>query len=137
MQILSLFEAKTHLSRVVASLVNGSEDQVIIVRHCKPVARVTPLHKADVSKRVGLARGRFKVPDNIDKANPAIAALFGVKGVRKRDFWWTSKSHSGHWWTVQTDPFDRILVAQTIAEPLRLLTHDRLLPQYGDSVLFV
>ena len=35
------------------------------------------------------------------------------------------------------DPFDRMLVAQSIAEPLRLLTHDRLLPQYGDSVQYV
>ena len=32
---------------------------------------------------------------------------------------------------------ERELVAQAIAEPLRLLTHDRLLPQYGDSVQYV
>lgn len=36
-----------------------------------------------------------------------------------------------------SDPFDRILVAQAITEPLRLLTHDRLLLQYGDMVQFV
>ena len=35
------------------------------------------------------------------------------------------------------DPFDRILVAQAMTVPLRLLTHDRVLPQYGDSVHFV
>lgn len=35
-----------------------------------------------------------------------------------------------------SDPFDRILVAQAIAEPLRLLTHDRLLTRYGDAVQF-
>ena len=35
------------------------------------------------------------------------------------------------------DPFDRILVAQAVTEPLRLLTHDRLLPRYGNSVQFV
>lgn len=32
------------------------------------------------------------------------------------------------------DPFDRILVAQSIVEPLRLLTHDRQLLLYGASV---
>ena len=35
------------------------------------------------------------------------------------------------------DPFDRILVAQAKSEPMHLLTHDRLLPQYGDGILFV
>lgn len=35
------------------------------------------------------------------------------------------------------DPFDRILVAQAYSEPLRLLTHDRQLPAYGEWVEFV
>jgi len=35
------------------------------------------------------------------------------------------------------DPFDRILVAQAISEPLRLLTHDQALLPYGDCVEFV
>ena len=35
------------------------------------------------------------------------------------------------------DPFDRILVAQAITEPLRLLTHDRKLSAYGDAVILV
>ncbi len=35
------------------------------------------------------------------------------------------------------DPFDRMLVAQALYEPLRLLTHDRQLLAYGESVEFV
>ncbi len=35
------------------------------------------------------------------------------------------------------DPFDRMLVAQAIAEPLRLLTADRALAVYGDAVMVV
>ena len=35
------------------------------------------------------------------------------------------------------DPFDRLLVAQSIMEPLRLLTHDRILCRYGNTVQFV
>jgi len=34
-----------------------------------------------------------------------------------------------------TDPFDRLLVAQALAEPLRLLTADAALAQYGDIVV--
>lgn len=35
------------------------------------------------------------------------------------------------------DPFDRILVAQALYEPLRLLTHDRQILSYGNRVEFV
>ena len=34
-----------------------------------------------------------------------------------------------------TDPFDRLLVAQALAEPLKLLTADAALVQYGDIVV--
>jgi PIN domain nuclease of toxin-antitoxin system len=35
------------------------------------------------------------------------------------------------------DPFDRILVAQAQHEPMKLLTHDRQLIAYGQSIEFV
>lgn len=35
------------------------------------------------------------------------------------------------------DPFDRIIVAQAVAESMRLLTHDSVLTQYGDAVMWV
>jgi len=35
------------------------------------------------------------------------------------------------------DPFDRMLVAQATAEPLRLLTHDPLVLRYGDMAIAV
>ncbi len=39
--------------------------------------------------------------------------------------------------TLHNDPFDRMLVAQALSEPMRLVTHDRILVQYSDSVIFV
>lgn len=36
-----------------------------------------------------------------------------------------------------SDPFDRILVAQAVSEPMRLLTHDSKLPAYGDCIEYV
>lgn len=35
------------------------------------------------------------------------------------------------------DPFDRLLVAQALAEPLRLITHDATLKLYSDSIILV
>lgn len=35
------------------------------------------------------------------------------------------------------DPFDRLLVAQALVEPLRLMTHDQQMARYSDSILLV
>jgi PIN domain nuclease of toxin-antitoxin system len=35
------------------------------------------------------------------------------------------------------DPFDRLIIAQSRIEPMYLLTHDRQLAAYGDTVLIV
>jgi PIN domain nuclease of toxin-antitoxin system len=35
------------------------------------------------------------------------------------------------------DPFDRLLVAQAVTEPLRLITHDRQVAKYSDTIVLV
>ena len=35
------------------------------------------------------------------------------------------------------DPFDRILVAQALTEPMRLLTHDPMVARYSDTIIKV
>lgn len=35
------------------------------------------------------------------------------------------------------DPFDRMLVAQAMSEPMRLLTHDAQVARYSDAILLV
>jgi PIN domain nuclease of toxin-antitoxin system len=35
------------------------------------------------------------------------------------------------------DPFDRMLVAQALAEPMRLVTHDPAVARYSDTVILV
>ena len=35
------------------------------------------------------------------------------------------------------DPFDRILIAQALTEPLRLMTHDETVARYSDTVIRV
>ena len=35
------------------------------------------------------------------------------------------------------DPFDRLLVAQALVEPMRLLTHDVMVAKYSDAIVFV
>jgi prevent-host-death family protein len=75
MQTISLFDAKTHLSRLIEQIASGAEDEIVISRNGKPVARVLPI-QGDVSARIGLARGEFEVPDDIDADNAEVARLF-------------------------------------------------------------
>jgi PIN domain nuclease of toxin-antitoxin system len=35
------------------------------------------------------------------------------------------------------DPFDRLLVAQALIEPMRLMTHDGLVAHYSDTIILV
>ena len=35
------------------------------------------------------------------------------------------------------DPFDRILIAQALSEPLRLMTHDQTVARYSDTIIRV
>lgn len=39
--------------------------------------------------------------------------------------------------SLHRDPFDRILVAQALVEPLRLMTHDPMVKAYSDAVILV
>lgn len=76
MHTVSIFNAKTHLSRLVDELLAGKEDAIVVSRHGKPVVRIVPFKGAETGRRIGIAKGRFKAPDNIDVPNAAIAALF-------------------------------------------------------------
>lgn len=38
---------------------------------------------------------------------------------------------------IHADPFDRMLIAQALTEPLRLLTHDRKLANYSDTIILI
>ena len=42
----------------------------------KEVARITLIPQVDVSKRIGLAKGLFTVPDDINEMDDEIAEMF-------------------------------------------------------------
>jgi len=79
MSTISLYDAKAHLSRLVDEVITGKRDHVVISRHGKPVVRLEPIRPVDASRRIGLAKGRFVVPANIDRSNAAVARLFNGK----------------------------------------------------------
>ena len=63
----NMFEAKTNLSKIAKMLEEGKEDYVIIARNGKPLLRIVLEKESDVSKRIGLAKGSFTIPDDFDE----------------------------------------------------------------------
>jgi prevent-host-death family protein len=61
MPTVNMLEAKTKLSKLVEAVESGAEAEIILARNGKPVARIVPLATptVDVSKRLGIAEGRF------------------------------------------------------------------------------
>ncbi len=77
MTIVNMLEAKSNLSRLVESLESGAEQEIIIARNGKPAARLVPIGKATpVSKRIGVAKGKFVTPAPDPELDAEIAALF-------------------------------------------------------------
>ena len=71
-----MFDAKTKLSRLVEAVETGKEAEVVIARHGKPVARLVPLAGPAPGPRIGVAKGAFEVPNDIDALNEEVARLF-------------------------------------------------------------
>jgi antitoxin (DNA-binding transcriptional repressor) of toxin-antitoxin stability system len=82
--VVNMLDAKTNLSKLVDSLERGQEEEFVIARNGRPAARLVPLNQgssqqsaAQISaRRIGIAKGRFEVPDDIDADNDRILHLF-------------------------------------------------------------
>jgi len=75
MQTVNIHEAKTHLSRLLESVVAGEE--IIIAKAGHPVARLAPLRAFDKPRQPGALAGRLKMADDFDAPLPeSIASAF-------------------------------------------------------------
>jgi antitoxin (DNA-binding transcriptional repressor) of toxin-antitoxin stability system len=79
MRTVNMLEAKSSLSRLVEALEQGEEHEIIIARNGRPAAKLVPMRtgaEGAALKRIGVAKGIFQVPENIDSYNDEIASLF-------------------------------------------------------------
>lgn len=80
MEAVNMHEAKSRLSALVEAVESGREAEVVIARNGKPAARLVPIAGRDAGKRIGIAKGRFRAPDDIDEYEEEITALFHGHG---------------------------------------------------------
>lgn len=62
--IINIHEAKTHLSRIVDEVAGGAD--VIIAKAGKPMARLSSITAGARKKKLGLLKGKIKVPDDFN-----------------------------------------------------------------------
>jgi prevent-host-death family protein len=79
MPIVNMLEAKSSLSRLVEAVESGAETEIIIARNGRPAAKLVAIQPLQTGKRIGIAKGKFVVPDTIDGDEAAITALFTGK----------------------------------------------------------
>jgi len=78
MLIVSIHEAKTHLSRLLDRAAKG--EPFIIAKASKPLVKVVPLETPEAGqvRRLGFMTGEIAVPDDFDRMGAAeIEQLFG------------------------------------------------------------
>ena len=76
MQAVNMLQAKSSLSRLVEAIEQGREREIVIARNGRPAARLVPIETVPPGKRIGVAKGVFEVPDDIDANNAEVARLF-------------------------------------------------------------
>lgn len=79
MAMVNMLEAKSNLSRLVDAVEKGSEAEIVIARNGRPAAKLVPIRAAKIERRLGVAKGKFKVPADIDADNSTIAKMFSGK----------------------------------------------------------
>ena len=72
---VNVLEAKTGFSKLIRLLESGMEESITVARNGKPVVKIILVEQPDVSKRIGIAKGRFKAPDDFDAAGEDAAAM--------------------------------------------------------------
>jgi prevent-host-death family protein len=75
MSTVNMLEAKSNLSRLVEAVESGAEKEIVIARNGRPAARLVPIRPHVKGKRIGIAKGKFKVPDTIDADNAVIEKM--------------------------------------------------------------
>ena len=72
---VNVLEAKTGFSKLIRLLESGKEEAITVARNGKPVVKIILVDQPAASKRIGIAEGRFRAPDDFDAAAEEAAAM--------------------------------------------------------------
>ena len=78
---VSIYEAKTHLSRLIAQ-VEATGEEIVIRRHNVPVAKLVPFRPSVERRRLGGWEGQVVIHSDFDQLPADVAAAFAGYDVR-------------------------------------------------------
>jgi len=73
---VNVLEAKTNFSKLLFLLETKQENEIIICKNNKPVAKLTPMQGFDINKALGIAKGKWTIPDDFDDEDSIINEMF-------------------------------------------------------------
>jgi len=76
MRKVNMLEAKSTLSKLVEEIEQGKHNEIVIARNGRPAAKLVAVDSVSTEKRIGIAKGKFVIPDDIDAHNEEVARLF-------------------------------------------------------------
>lgn len=71
---VNVYEAKTHLSKLLEQVEAGEE--IVIARHGRPIARLVPVQRAPVRRELGTWKGKVWISPDFDEPDPELEDLF-------------------------------------------------------------
>lgn len=83
MPSVNMLQAKSTLSRLAEAIEQGREREIVIARNGRPAAKLVALDAVPAGPRIGVAKGKFDVPDDIDAHNAEVAQRFLGAGQRE------------------------------------------------------
>jgi len=107
--------------------------KLITAPHAQVWVSVASLWEIAIKHALGRGSGRDVMPVSADQA----WQYFLDSGYQTLDIQPAHVVQLAHLPEHHQDPFDRLLVAQALVEPMRLLTHDKTVARYSDVVVRV
>lgn len=75
MSYINVHDAKTNLSKLIEAIESGTEREITIARNGRPAARLVPIERKR-TKLLGIAKGKYVIPDDISGLDAEIERLF-------------------------------------------------------------
>lgn len=74
---VNMLDAKTDLSKLVRMLETRQEEVIYLARNGTAVVQMTLIPNKTARKRIGIAEGKFRVPDEFDAWDKEVEEMFG------------------------------------------------------------